>query len=100
MPATTTTINLTNSNNLDDDESTTGKVIFHNSEAVSIDLTLPQKGGSSCFAPAANGSITLAAGASTGSYQISSNANGNYDYSWKDTGSAELDARSGRIVIN
>ncbi|MGB5164840.1 MAG: hypothetical protein WBN09_02130 [Woeseiaceae bacterium] len=100
MTAKTTTINLTNSDNLDDTESTSGKIIFHNSEAVSIDLTLPQKGGSSCFSPPATGTITLAAGGNSGTYQINSNANGNYDYSWKDTGSAELDARSGRIVIN
>jgi hypothetical protein len=94
------TINLGDANNPDKTEAPSTKVTFHNSETVSIDLTMPEKGSSSCFAPPPTSPQTLAVGTSVGPYTITGNAVGNYDYSWKPTGTAELATRTGRIVID
>lgn len=99
MP-TDVTINLGDADNPDMTEAKGTKVTFHNSETVSIDLTLPEKGSSSCFAPAPTSPQTLAVGASVGPYTITSNASGNYDYSWHPTGSGELATRTGRIIVD
>ena len=99
MP-TSVTINLGDANNPDQTEAKATQVTFHNSETVSIDLTMPEKGSDSCFAPAPTSPQTLAVGASVGPYTISANANGNYDYSWHPTGSAELATRTGRIIVD
>jgi hypothetical protein len=98
MPAST--INLGDSNNGDSPESTGTQVTFHNNEPVSIELTLPEKGQSSCFAPAPTSPVTIAVGDDAGPYTISGNANGNYDYSWHPTDGAELATRTGRIIID
>ena len=100
MSATEVTIGLGNDDNLDSNEPVSTKVSFVNNEDVSIDLTMPARGSTSCFAPPPTSPQTLAVGATVGPYTITGNATGSYDYSWKNTGSAALDARSGRIVIN
>lgn len=94
------TIDCGNGNNGDTDVTRPGKITFHNKlNNKSISLNLPEKGGSSCFAPTPTSPVTIEAGEDAGPYNLSNNANGNYDYDWTVEKDPSAAPRTGRIVV-
>jgi len=93
-----TTINLSNSNPGTTTVSTGEQVTFHNDMATSTSLDLPERGGSSCFAPTPTSPVPLSSGADAGPYTISGNATGSYTYTYT-TGGPQRSTRSGTISV-
>ena len=93
-----TTINLSNSNSGSTSVNTGEQVTFHNAMATSTSLGLPERGGSSCFAPTPTSPVSLDAGANAGPYTISANATGSYTYTYT-MGGPKRSTREGTISI-
>jgi len=95
------TINCGNNSNTDTSANTGDKVTFHNSMPnKSISLTLPEKGGDSCFAGDPTSPVSIAAGSDSSQYTIKGNASGTYDYDWTVENDASLTPRNGKIIVD